>query len=225
MRERFVATLTHDLRTPLSTAHLNLERFVQRIKAPEDVEKLRKILANLDRIDSMIAELLDANRIEAGEGLTLTLADVDLTAIARQILEEQKGIRGDRLVLDAPPELRGFWDAAALRRVIENLISNAVKYGERDTSVAIALQKTGSRVSLSVHNRGRPIAPEDQRHLFQPYHRTRSAQESHQGWGLGLTLVRGVAQAHHGSVEVESSADRGTTFTVQLPVDARGPKT
>jgi signal transduction histidine kinase len=110
----------------------------------------------------------------------------------------------------------GNWNESALRRVVENLASNAIKYGKPQTPVTISLTEDGSSATLSVHNQGDPMAKEDLSILFQQYRRAKSAEHKI-GWGLGLTVVKGVTEAHHGTVEVVSEAGKGTTFSVKLP--------
>jgi signal transduction histidine kinase len=88
------------------------------------------------------------------------------------------------------------------------------------------LAQSEDRTTIAVHNDGSPISPEDQSKLFDAFKRTDSARRGGQhGWGLGLTLVKGIAESHGGSVSVESAAGRGTTFTIMLPTDARQHKT
>ncbi|HZI11580.1 MAG TPA: ATP-binding protein [Myxococcus sp.] len=220
LRERFVATLTHDLRTPLTAAKLNAQMVARKVHDPSALYKLAaRIIDNLDRADQMIRDLLDVSRIRAGEGLPLEVSDCELGALARETLEELSLVHADRFVLNAPEPIQGYWSCSGLRRIIENLCNNAIKYGARDRPVTVSLARNGpDEVSLSVHNWGRPIPSEDQRLLFQPYRRIDSAQK---GWGLGLTLVDGLARAHRGAVKVESTEEAGTTFTVTLARDLR----
>jgi PAS domain S-box-containing protein len=129
-------------------------------------------------------------------------------------------VYGDRFILRAPLEVRGNWDAEALRRVAENLVVNAVKYGDAEQKVTISLHAEGPVAQFSVHNFGNPLSEAERKRVFQQFGRTRSAEESGKaGWGLGLTLVKGIAEAHGGTVEVASDT-RGTTFTVSLPLDS-----
>jgi len=107
--------------------------------------------------------------------------------------------------------------------VLDNLLSNAVKYGERGGVITIRLRRVDDRMLLCVHNFGTLIPGEELALLFHPFHRTSDAKATGQrGWGLGLTLVRGIVEAHHGVVKVESYPKEGTTFTADLPIDARG---
>jgi PAS domain S-box-containing protein len=225
LRERFVATLSHDLRTPLTAAKMSA---LILIRKPDDADAVGKfagkIVANIDRGDGMIRDLLDANRIGAGERLPIEVSECDANAVARETLEELATVHGDRFLLMAPGRpIRGYWSRSGIQRILENLCANAVKYGARERKVAVALSRSEPWLRLSVHNWGAPIPPQDQRTLFEPYRRTASAQAGREkGWGLGLTLVKGLAEAQGGSVSVKSSAENGTTFEVRLPLAPEG---
>ena len=101
-------------------------------------------------------------------------------------------------------------------------MANAAKYSAPGTIVSIKLEKLDGLAKLAIHNEGNPIPVEEQKLLFQPFLRAKAAQDSgKKGWGLGLTLVKGIAEAHGGTVTVESSAEKGTTFTLSIPLDFR----
>lgn len=223
LRERFVSILAHDLRGPLSAVKMSLKILMRH---PEGLDERRdlamKIDRNIERIDRMIRDLLDANRIRAGERLPLRIDECDLAVVAREVYEELLATFGDRFELRAEDRVRGFWSAEELRRALWNLATNAVKYGVADKPITITVKRTPQGAEASVHNWGTPISAEDQSQLFKPFSRTLAAKQSGQkGWGLGLTLVHGCADAHGGRVTVESSKEAGTTFTIALPLDAR----
>lgn len=223
-REQFVAALAHDLRNPISAASVAAQMLGGEVDEEGQHRYLGRIARSLERVNKMIEDFLDASRISAGHPLPLEIAACDLVAIAREIIDERAVAHRNRLVLDAPPELIGFWWGKGLRRVIENLVGNAIKYGDRDTPVTIAIAARGDRVTLAVHNHGRPLSVREQRHIFAPYSRGHRPEDGAcQGWGIGLALVRGTAEAHGGFVRVRSSAGEGTTFIVDLPRDARRP--
>lgn len=224
-RERFVQTLTHDLRTPLQAAKASAT-LISRTAAHDDKVRrwAERISDAVDRSDGLISDLLDAARIDAGEQVPLRVEACDLLRIAQEASDELRTRHGDRfeVVADGSPE--GFWDAHAMRRVFDNLLSNAVKYGEPGTLVGVAIHRIEGRVLVAVHNRGTVMSSEEQAKLFQPFHRTESARRTNErGWGLGLTVVRGIVEAHRGVIKVESYPKEGTTFTVDLPVDSRPP--
>ena len=221
MRERFVATLSHDLRTPLTAAKLNAQLLSRSFDSPEKLTSLSgRIIDNLNRGNQMIENLLDANRIKAGEPLRLEMRDTGLVSLVRTILSELATTLGDRFVLDSPDAvINGVWSADALRRILENLCSNAVKYGFDRAPITISLRQEPNHVLIIVHNFGNPIPSADILKLFEPYRRASTTGEAGNvhGWGLGLTLVKGLTEAHGGTVSVSSNAQDGTIFTVKLP--------
>ncbi|MHA7630879.1 sensor histidine kinase [Corallococcus sp. M7] len=223
LREQFVNILAHDLRGPLSTAKMGAHSL---LRTPEKLEARRdlalRIDRNIERADQMVRDLLDANRIHAGQRLPLRLDTCDLGRIAQDVVEELTLLHGERFVLEAEEHVRGIWSADELRRALWNLGTNALKYGAADSPITFTVTATGAQAQVSVHNQGPAIARADQEAIFKPFIRTRSAKTGpSKGWGLGLTLVWGCAQAHGGRVELTSDADTGTTFRLVLPCDAR----
>ena len=223
IREKFVLTLTHDLRTPLTAAKMNAELLLldhDLVKFKETM--IKGILSNIERVNVMIQDLLDANQIRVGKAFPLHIREGELREIIQNTVKELSIIHDNRLVLNAGEDIVGYWDKNAIRRVLENLIDNAVKYGDSKTPITVGIKSGDEWVQISVHNYGRGLSPEEQSHLFEPFQRTRSAEISNKkGWGLGLSLVKGIIEAHGGQVRISSSADTGTTFFIDLPKDAR----
>jgi signal transduction histidine kinase len=222
-RERYVSLLAHDLRGPLSAARLASELLTMDPASPAERRSLaRRVERNIERSDHMIHDLLDANRIRAGEPLPLRLATADLVELVRHVEEDARAMYGDRFVVVSDGPVRGVWSHNDLQRAIWNLVTNAVKYGAPATPITIAILRDRDLVRLSVHNRGQPIPRDEQEHIFDAYARSTTADRSGRiGWGLGLTLVRGTAEAHGGRVSLASDRESGTTFTIELPLDAR----
>jgi len=221
LREKFVQTLSHDLRTPLATIHM-CGQFLARSTTllPDDVEMVKKILRNANRLGQMIDSLLDANRLQAGEKLPLDLEECDFSAILHEVVGDLNELADGAITFNCTEKIIGNWDQNALRRLSENLIGNAIKYRQPATPIEVRIQKKATRALLSVHNLGNPIRPQDQETLFHQFRRTRQAQQSGKaGWGIGLTLVKGISEAHGGRVWVESNALSGTTFWVEIPTD------
>jgi signal transduction histidine kinase len=220
LRDRFVSALSHDLRTPLAAAKMTAQVLAR--KAP-DQSGLKimtdRIVQSMDRADSMIRDLLDANRLKAGEGIPVYCEQLRLDEWLEVVVHELNEMYGPRFqVQNQLGIVSGIWDKVAVRRIIENLSGNAIKYGKLNGSVLVKLIKSEHWVEFSVHNDGEPISLEDQKVLFDPYRRTSSAVKGEQGgWGIGLTLVKGLTEAQGGQVRVESHIDRGTTFSVRLP--------
>jgi signal transduction histidine kinase len=223
LRERFVATLSHDLRSPLTAAKISAQLLVRKLGDPESILKLAgQIAGSLDRADQMIRDLLDANRIKAGEKLPIEIEECDLCKIASDTLADLTTVHGDRFRLQGYFSIQGYWSVSGIRRILENLCNNAIKYGGDSCPVTVSLIQESNTVQIEVHNEGTPIPLKDQESLFEPFRRTELAQAGGQkGWGLGLTLVRGIAEAQGGNVSVISDPEHGTTFRVVLPRDAR----
>lgn len=224
LREQFVATLTHDLRTPLTSVKMAAQLILRRSDDAEKNKQLAvQVIRGIDRLDQMIQDLLDVNRIRAGEGLSLTMNYCNLKEIALVSIRDLATLYGDRFVLKVnQPDIFGFWNEDGLRRVIENLAANAAKYGASDKTISIILKQADDFVQISVHNFGNPISIEEQLELFKPFHRTTTAKNGNKkGWGLGLTLVRGVVDAHGGKISINSRESEGTEFTATIPKDAR----
>jgi PAS domain S-box-containing protein len=223
LREHFIATLSHDLRTPLSAAKMSAQLIARNPGAIDQNSKLAaRISNNVDRMDGMIRDLLDASLLRAGESVPVQIRECDLCDIASRVCDELATIHGDRFRLKSTSPLVGYWCADGMTRILENLLSNAAKYGRNGTPITTELREVDDRVLMTVHNLGTAISPEDQATLFEAFHRSYSATSGDQGgWGLGLSVVRGLVEANGGVVIVESYPKLGTRFTVDLPRDAR----
>jgi signal transduction histidine kinase len=221
-REMLVASLTHDFRGPLQSAGNYLE-----LMRREPDEALRDSIAcriseNLQRVGRMIAGLLDASRSKAGERLALEASECKLRVLLDGVIGDLGPSMRQQVQLQMPECVDVFWDYEKIRRAVHNLLENACKYSAPKSAVTVRVVTTHDRVHVSVHNYGEPIAKEDQPTLFKAYRRTTGAQLSGKmGWGLGLTLVQAIAEAHGGSVSVESDRTNGTTFTLDLLRDVR----
>lgn len=217
-RHRVAASLSHDMRNPLSVL-INAAQLLNLAPAPERTPGIvKRIVDNGMRLSSMIDELLDALSFHQGEQLPLNLSRFDALALIERIADDMRAAEGvDCVVVGAA--VCGYWCKEALRRAIENLVSNAVKYGDSQT-IRIKLDQTHGRMLVSVHNTGNPIAQEHQSHIFQYLWREDSARQ-HKGWGIGLPFVKNVAESHGGSVAVDSSPATGTTFLIDIPQDCR----
>lgn len=222
MREQFVATLSHDLRSPLTAAKMNSDLILREKDLTPGIEKrASRIRKSIVRADQMIRDLLDANRIRAGEPLPLTLRECSLRETIEEQVRELRDVHGtSRLVVECPEEDQQVrWDVSALNRTLDNLLSNAFKYGSKTAPVVLGVSLDHPQVVLTVTNRGDPLSEKELENLFTPYRRSDSAISSGQaGWGLGLTLVKGTIEAHGGKVSVVSNAEIGTRFTLTIPI-------
>ncbi len=218
IQQKFIDTLTHDLRNPIAAAKLYAQ-MIEKNDRPEHHARFgSRIIQSLNRVDAMINDLLDAGRVRAGEPLALQYFDCDLAEVLDAVVEEMVSLHGDRFVVETERKLKGHWGCDGLRRAIENLVGNAVKYGSGDTPIRLSLVQKDEWVELAVQNAGTPIPRQDLPMLFQQYRRsTHAGQNVKSGWGLGLSVVQGVADAHNGTVKVESTSAEGTRFTLRIP--------
>lgn len=217
VQQHFAVTLTHDLRGPLTTAKAAAQIILRRPDRPELVEKSAfYVVSSMERLDQMIRDILNASKLRSGEGLTLKLVECDLAALVHEVVDEFRMSDPERFVIRATDGVAGSWDPEGLRRVLQNLVANAVKYGMPTSPITITLEEAGQVVRLTVHNGGNPIPAEKQAVLFESYRRLDEDGEI-SGWGLGLYLTRGIVEAHGGSIRLESSPESGTSFIVELP--------
>lgn len=218
LREQYVASMAHDLRTPLSTAQMAAEM----IGHTTDDDAVRrfadKIVASTRRIDAMTREMLDRISFSKTGTIQLDIAHFDMADVAREVAQYAQALHAVELDLEVEP-ITGWWDRGSMQRAIENLVNNAIKYGSRDP-IRLVLTTTTERVQVLVHNEGEPIAPEDSESIFQLYRRAGN-QDAGVGWGVGLPFVRRIVEAHGGSVMMSSSAEDGTSFVIDVPSDAR----
>ena len=226
LTDRFIFMLSHDLRTPLSAAHMATQVIAREgCSVERHREFAHRALRNLAHVSKMVTDLLDASRVSAGQPFPMTIEECDLIGIVREVVDQLGTIHGDRFRLDGPESLVGYWHRRGLGRIFENLAVNAVKYGDPLRNVTIKVREVADRVHVSIHNFGSPLSAKDLESVFELFQRTERAKRSNaQGWGLGLTLVRGITEAHGGVLQVQSLPNEGTTFTVDLPRDARSER-
>lgn len=220
-REQFVATLAHDLRNPLAAASMAAELIGLARDRNTINAAANRITENLARMDQMIKDLLDTVMFQRGERLSLHPSNFDIAELVREVAEQAAIVHGPRFEV-AAASISGWWGREAIKRALENLLSNAIKYGARDTPIRIFTKEYDGRMLLSVHNQGEPIPPGQVETVFQVFRRAQAAKAGdQQGWGIGLPYVRSVAESHGGSIDVDSSRERGTTFSIDIPVDSR----
>lgn len=216
-RHRVAASLSHDMRNPLSVV-VSAAHVLQLAPHSDKTPVLAKrILDNGKRLGSMIEELLEALSFQRGQKLPLALTQFDVLDLVRIICDEANESRNARCTVTGVSVV-GYWCENSLRRAVENLITNAVKYGDGQ-GIRIKIDEAHARMMLSVHNTGSTIPMEHRGRIFEYLRREGSGDRD--GWGIGLPFVQNVAESHGGSVAVDSSPATGTTFLIDVPVDCR----
>lgn len=221
MREQFIAALTHDLRTPLQAASMAAELITHISDPVRTGELARRIITHLDRMDTMLQGMLDTMAFQTGEKLRLDLSRLDMFEVAKEVCQNTADSATSRCQV-VGISVYGWWDREAMKRVLENLLGNALKYGDPQAPICIKVDEQHKNLVLSVHNEGLPIPMEEQQIIFAPFRRASNVEAGKKpGWGVGLSYVRAVAESHGGSIVLDSARDRGTTFTITVPVDSR----
>ncbi|MDP9354158.1 MAG: HAMP domain-containing histidine kinase [Chloroflexota bacterium] len=177
-------------------------------------------------MEAQLEELQDAARLRAGHPLELRSQSVDLVALVEEaVAEAQRTTSWHAVRLEVPNgELRGQWDPLRLRRVLDNLLSNALKYSEGGEVVVTVReeQRDGRRVVLAVRDEGVGIPAADLPHVFDRYRRGSNVGRRTPGTGIGLSGACQIVRQHGGTISVASEEGRGSTFTVELPLDPQG---
>jgi signal transduction histidine kinase len=228
-RDEFVATVSHDLKSPLTfikgMANLRRRRAPVTPVTTPLLDALEQIEACAGRMAHMLDELVDAGRLEAGRPLELRRDTTDLVALARQtVVEHQQTTDRHLLRMETNvPDLIGVWDRVRLGRVLDNLVGNAVKYSPRGGAIEVRvdLEEHAERWAvLRVSDKGEGIPAGDLPHIFERFRRGRNVEGRIPGTGIGLSGVRTILEQHGGSIGVESAVGHGTTVTVRLPLQA-----
>jgi signal transduction histidine kinase len=221
LKDEFVALISHDLRTPLTSITGYVELALEDDLRDETRGFLQVVSRNAERLLALVNDLLFVARLQAGE-MSLEPAEVDLAEVVRDEVHSiepravAKRIALTCSVEDVPPLTL---DRGRVLQVLDNLISNAVKFTPEDGSVHVSLVQHGDMVVLEVTDTGIGIAPEDLRRLFERFFRAANAvQRQVPGTGLGLYISRVIADAHGGSLSVRSELGRGSTFRLELPL-------
>jgi signal transduction histidine kinase len=220
LKEDFLSAAAHDLRTPLTTivaqAQMIDRRLDQNPERPIDRASIQRIVAESERLRSMVRDLLDASRADQGRLLGLR-APMDVTRAAQDVARRHSSPRHPCTV-SAPGPIVGLYDAARIGQLLENLVENAVKYSPDGGSIELALAQDSSGVHISVADHGIGIPPADLPKLFDRFHRGANVDDRRfPGMGLGLYICHAIVTQHGGTIVAESSLGGGTRFHITLP--------
>ena len=218
-REQMLAVLAHDLKNPLTSVLALSRLYASSEQVPPHV---RRALSQIDRASQRMVELivtlLDFSAARFGRALPVTRIACGLEETAQSVIDELRGSSPERtIVLRVDGNTHGAWDAARMAQILSNLVGNALAHGTACEPVVVDLEGSEGQVLIRVQNSGAPIAPDMMPVLFEPFRRGGNPGEGPQGLGLGLYIVQEIVKAHGGAIDVESTPERGTTFTVTLP--------
>ncbi|RLC89702.1 MAG: histidine kinase [Chloroflexi bacterium] len=223
LKDTFISIVSHELKTPVAIIKGYAET-LSRPRAQRDPALMKEMLGAIveesDRLASLVDDLLDASRLQAGGLPFQDVEEVDLSAVARHVVERYRlQAQNHDLVLDFPPDFPAVeGDPRRLDQVLDNLVSNAIKYSPQGGEVRIAGQATPAEVTISVRDSGIGVPLEEQERIFERFYRVESPEtRAVSGTGLGLYLTRAIVRAHGGRIWVESAPGRGAIFYVVLP--------
>jgi two-component system OmpR family sensor kinase len=223
-RDDFLAIAAHELRNPMTPIGAQIELLLAKARRqPETVpagtvQGLERLERSVDAYVRRATTLLEVSRIDSGS-LDLKAAEVDLSALVRKVatgMIPAARRAGCRVRLRVPEGITGTCDATAVEQILENLLSNAVRYGA-GRPVEVALAGDGATVRLSVRDEGIGISASDQARLFERFRRL-GRKSADGGFGMGLWIARRLVEAMRGEIAVASAAGAGATFTVTLPL-------
>ena len=220
MKNEFVHTVSHDLRSPL-TSVLGYTELVERVGSltEQQTEFLNRIRSSVESITSLVNDLLDLSRLEAGFDSRREM--VHLENVLKYALDTMEGqLKLNNLTLKTDigkdlPELRG--NPIRLRQLLDNLLANAVKYAPKGSAIHISLQAEDSQIIFSITDEGPGIPPPEQTRIFEKFYRASNVPDEIGGSGLGLAIVKSIVDSHQGRIWVESTLGKGSTFFVVLP--------
>ncbi len=220
-QEDFIADISHELRSPLTSVLGHLELLLESDGLPPGLARQVEVVQrNAERLQALVSDLLETAGQREGP-LQLARSSTDLARIVRQTVESAQpaaAAAGVELAIDGPGAVPAFIDDRRMRQVVDNLVSNALKYTDAGGRVDVLLAAVDGRAEVTVADTGIGIAPDDLEQLFVPFFRADDARRRvSPGVGLGLGIARAIVEAHGGRVDVESAVGTGSRFTVTLP--------
>ena len=219
LKDRFLATVSHELRTPLTSVRgfsSVLQSQWDELTPENRVQLVDRIVANATAMESMIEQLLDFSRLQAGR-VEVSIETLELDELVDEMVDSLVHHLGGHEVVVDTRGLRVQGDRHAFGHVLRNLLTNAARYSSAGTRIEVEAERDGDLVHLRVRDQGIGIAPEDQRRVFQSFFQSAPGATARRGTGVGLNVARRYAQLQAGRLDLQSVLGEGTTFTFTLP--------
>ncbi len=227
LKDEFVALVSHELRTPLTSIRGYLELVLDGASdnlTDEQRQFLTVVERNSDRLQRLVGDLLFVAQVDAGR-LALELGHLDAAEVGAEAVEAARPAadhKGLELRLGGDPHAQLIGDRARLAQLVDNLVSNAIKFTPAGGHVEITVRSGNGNVTIEISDSGVGISEHDQERLFQRFYRTPSAtSQAVPGTGLGLAISKAIVDAHEGTIQLESSEGHGTTFRVTIPAHVK----
>jgi two-component system phosphate regulon sensor histidine kinase PhoR len=224
LKSDFIANVSHELKTPLSLIRMFGELLATgRTKGADSAKEYAEIITReSERLSRLIDNVLDFARIERGKvAYDFKLGDLaEVLSRGLDVYRYRLDREGMKLVVEIEPDLPSVrLDENAMTLVLLNLVDNAVKYAAEGKELVVSLRRRADRVLLAVADKGPGVNVEERERIFERFYRAKAARNRPvRGSGIGLSLVKHIAEAHGGGIDVESELGKGSTFTVWLPV-------
>jgi signal transduction histidine kinase len=223
-REMFLAILGHDLRNPLNSISMSAQ--LASMWAESDSEfrdAISQIESSVKTMSGLISDLMDFATTRLGTGMPLVISSVNLKVLSSEVLTEFKAANPSRTFqFETRGDLTCSCDGARVRQVISNFLGNALAHGSKEDDIEFSLTAEGQGIILTVRNQGSPIAPDLLPNIFDPMVRNTSSDAQQRrrpgSVGLGLYIAHDIVTAHGGTIDVTSTIESGTIFTVRLPL-------
>lgn len=222
LKERFASMVSHEFRTPLTVIRMScglMEEYADRLPPEKTKKFLEDIQSQVEYMVELLDDVLTIGKTRAGK-IEFNPELLDVSSLCTDIVEQLQLTSGSdhKLVFSNHNHARNVYlDSHLLRHILVNLLSNAIKYSPKGSEVQLSIREEAKQIVFQVSDQGMGIPPEDQEHLFEPFHRASNTRHI-QGTGLGLAIVKGNVDAHGGTISVSSAEGAGTTFTVSLPI-------
>lgn len=220
-QKNFILSMTHELRSPLSSIKLYLQTLQRRQITEERREQfVQHSLADVERLQRLVENVLDAARIERND-YDYQMGSLDMSQLVKSVLDKWKTSDTESVISfsgNIASDIHIHADAHAMISVVNNLIENAVKYSQTPKRVDVLLSMIGDRTILTVTDNGPGVAPEDRTKVFERFYRAGDEMtRTTKGTGLGLYIVKRIVEAHRGTIDCQSAMEGGAAFTVSIP--------
>lgn len=220
IKSRFVSTASHEFRTPLSTVLSSAALLSKYVKTEEQDKRerhIRRIKDSVKHLNDLLEDLLSLGKLEEGK-VEAKAEPIGVKDFLDEIAEEMKAIAkpGQQILVELDGDTQFSTDKKLLKNILINLLSNAVKFSPEEGIITLKARNINNQMVVSVKDQGIGISEEDQQHLFSSFYRGKNAINI-QGTGLGLHIVKGYVELLHGSINLHSVLDEGTTITIDLP--------
>jgi signal transduction histidine kinase len=218
-QKNFMLSITHELKSPIASARLQIETLLKR-QLPQEKQEfvLNQALQETERLDALVEKILLTNRIESSAYL-IQKEHLNLSELCQKIIDNLKVslLKNNTINTQIKKDIKVFGDEMAFTSIITNLLDNASKYSNQQSTIELILYKNNDIVTLSVKDEGIGITPADEAIVFNKFYRAGNEETRNtKGTGLGLYIVKNLVKMHQGTIKITSNKPKGTIFTMQL---------